>query len=309
MHHRNAPLVATSILTASLLTMNLASPAAQAPLPASNPFAAVSPLPLHYPQFDRIKDGDFAPAFDAGMAEQLREVRAIADSSAAPTFENTLVALERTGQVLDRAQTVFYNLVGADTNDARNKLRGDYAPRFSAHSDAILLDGKLFTRIESLYNRRAALKLDAQAVRLIERYYSDFVRAGARLSAADKEKLKAMNAELATLGSRFTQNVLDEVNAAAVVVDDVKQLDGLTPAQIEAAAQEAKSRNLPGKYVITLLNTTGQPPESQLTYRPLRAARQQGWPVGQPRDRRAHDEAARRARRAAGLPQLRDLRT
>jgi peptidyl-dipeptidase Dcp len=269
MHHRNAPL-ATSILTASLLTMNIASPAAQAPLPASNPFTAVSPLPLHYPQFDRIKDTDFAPAFEAGMAEQLREVRAIADNPAAPTFDNTLVALERSGQVLDRAQTVFYNLVGADTNDARNKLRSDYAPKFSAHSDAILLDGKLFARIESLYTRRAALKLDAEAVRLVERYHSDFVRAGARLSVADKERLKAMNSELATLGSRFTQNVLDEVNAAAVVVDDIKQLDGLTPAQIEAASQEARTRNLAGKYVITLLNTTGQPPESQLTYRPLR---------------------------------------
>ncbi|HMA10466.1 MAG TPA: M3 family metallopeptidase, partial [Steroidobacteraceae bacterium] len=264
MNHRNAPLATT------LLAMTLTSTAAQAPLPAGNPFATVSPLPLHYPQFDRIRDNDFAPAFDAGMAEQLREVRAVAGNPAAPTFDNTLVALERSGQVLDRAQTAFFNLVGADTNDARNKLRSDYAPRFSAHSDAILLDGKLFARIESLYNRRAALGLDAEAVRLIERYYSDFVRAGAKLSAADKEKLKAMNAELATLGSRFTQNVLDEVNAAAVVVDDAQQLDGLTPAQVEAAAQEAKSRNLPGKYVITLLNTTGQPPESQLKYRPLR---------------------------------------
>ena len=227
-------------------------------------------MPLHYPQFDRIKDADFAPAFDAGMAVQLHEVRAIADNPAAPTFDNTLLALERSGQVLDRAQTVFYNLVGADTNDARNKLRSEYAPRFSAHNDAILLDGKLFARIESLYSNRAAQKLDAESVRLVVRYYSDFVRAGAKLSPADKEKLKGMNAELATLGSRFTQNVLDEVNAAAVVVDDVKQLDGLTPAQIEAAAQEAKSRNLAGKYVITLLNTTGQPPLSQLTHRPLR---------------------------------------
>jgi peptidyl-dipeptidase Dcp len=265
MPHRNAQLAAIP-----LLAMTLTSPAAQSPLPAGSPFAAVSPLPLHYPRFDRIKDSDFAPAFDAGMAEQLREVRAIADNAAAPTFDNTLVALERSGLVLDRAQTVFFNLVGADTNDARNTLRSDYAPRFSAHSDAILLDSKLFARIESLYSRRASLGLDAESIRLIERYYSDFVRAGAKLAAADKEKLKAMNVELATLGSRFTQNVLDEVNAAAVVVDDVKQLDGLTPAQIEAAAQEAMSRNLPGKYVITLLNTTGQPPESQLTFRPLR---------------------------------------
>src|SRR5690606_8921669 len=196
--------------------------------------------------------------------------RAIADNPAAPTFENTLVAMERSGQLLDRAQIVFFALVAADTNDVRNQLRSDYAPRFAAHSDAILLDGKLFARIEKLYQSRDTLGLDAEAQRLIERYHSDFVRAGARLSAADKEKLKAMNTELAALSSRFSQNVLDEVNASAVVVDDVRQLDGLTPAQIEAAAAEAKSRGLAGKYVLTLLNTTGQPVNVQLTDRALR---------------------------------------
>jgi peptidyl-dipeptidase Dcp len=266
MNHRNAPL----LLATALLAMSPATHAADPALPANSPFAAPSPLPLHYPQFDRIKDADFAPAFDAGMAEQLREVRAIAENPAAPTFENTLLAMERSGQVLDRATTVFFNLVGTDTNDVRNKLRSDYAPRFAAHNDAIALNGRLFARISALHERRASLGLDAEGQRLIERYYSDFVRAGAKLSDADKEKLKALNAELATLGSKFTQNVLDEVNAAAVVVDDVKQLDGLTPAQIETAAAEAKSRNLPGKYVLTLLNTTGQPPESQLTNRALR---------------------------------------
>ncbi len=240
------------------------------PLPAANPFIAPSPLPLHYPQFDRIKDTDFAPAFDAGMAAQLAEVRAIADNPQPPTFENTLLALEKSGQILDRATTVFFSLVGADTNDVRNKLRSDYAPRFAAHGDAIHLDSKLFARIQALHDQRAGLKLDAEGLRLIERYYADFVRAGARLSAADKEKLKGMNAELAALGSQFSQNVLDEVNASAVVVDDVKQLDGLTEAQIAAAAAEGKSRGLAGKYVLTLLNTTGQPLESQLHNRSLR---------------------------------------
>ena len=240
------------------------------PAPQSNPFFAPSQLPLHYPQFDRIADSDFAPAFDAGMAAQLAEIRAIADNPQAPSFDNTLLAMERSGQILDRATTVFFSLVGADTNDARNKLRSDYAPRFAAHTDAIVLDSKLFARIQALYDQRSTLGLDAEGLRLIERYYADFVRAGAKLSAADKEKLKGMNAELAALSSQFTQNVLDEVNAAAVTVDDVKQLDGLTEAQIAAAAAEAKSRGLAGKYVLTLLNTTGQPPESQLTYRPLR---------------------------------------
>lgn len=240
------------------------------PAEPSNPFLAPSPLPFNYPQFDRIRDSDFAPAFDAGMQAQLQEVRAIAEDSAPPTFQNTLVALERSGQLLRRARTVFSALVAADTNDTRNQLRSDYAPRFAAHSDAILLDPKLFARIQALFASRDTLGLDAQSQRLIERYHSDFVRAGAKLSAADKEKLKALNAELATLGSRFTQNVLDEVNASAVVVEDRARLDGLTEAQIAAAAEEAQARGLPGRYVLTLLNTTGQPVNVQLTSRALR---------------------------------------
>ncbi|HTQ35985.1 MAG TPA: M3 family metallopeptidase [Steroidobacteraceae bacterium] len=238
--------------------------------PVANPFAEPSPLPFDYPQFDRIRDSDFAPAFDAGMAEQMVEVRRIADSPAAPTFENTLVALEKSGQPLRRARNVFDNLVSADTNDARNKLRQDYAPRFAAHEDAIDLDTRLFARLQTLYSARAGLGLDAESRYLLERYYEDFVHAGAKLSAADKEKLKAYNAELAALTSRFSQNMLDEVNDSAVVVNEVRQLDGLTPAQIAAAAAEAKMRGLDGKYVLTLLNTTGQPEQSQLTYRPLR---------------------------------------
>jgi peptidyl-dipeptidase Dcp len=235
-----------------------------------NPFFSESPLPFHYPQFDKLRDSHFAPAFDAGMAEQLKEIDAIAGNPQSPTFENTLVALERSGQLLSRATTVFSALVGADTNDERNKLRREYSTKFAAHSDAINLNPKLFARIDALYRQRAELKLDAEGLRLVERYYNDFVRAGAKLSEADKSKLRQMNAELAALSSQFSQNVLDEVNAAAVVVDDAKDLDGLTPAQIAAAADEAKSRGLQGKYVLTLLNTTGQPPETQLTNRAVR---------------------------------------
>ena len=246
-----------------------ATPATQA-AQAANPFFAESPLPLHYPQFDKIKDSDFAPAFDAGMAEQLKEMDAIANNPAAPTFENTIIAMEKSGQVLDRATTVFFNLVGTDTNDARNKLRADYSAKFAAHGDAISLNPKLFARIKALYDQRNELGLDAEGVRLIERYHTSFVRSGANLNDADKATLKKMNAELASLGTTFSDNVLKEVNASAVVVDDVKQLDGLTEAQIATAAEVAKKRGLEGKYVLTLLNTTGQPPESQLTNRALR---------------------------------------
>ncbi|WP_411831881.1 M3 family metallopeptidase [Pseudoxanthomonas mexicana] len=247
-----------------------AAPATSQTAQAANPFFAESPLPLHYPQFDKIKDSDFAPAFDAGMAQQLKEVEAIANNRAKPTFENTIIALEKSGDILDRATTVFFALVGADTNDARNKLRSDYAPKFAAHGDAINLNGKLFARIQALYDQRDKLGLDAEGVRLIERYHTQFVRAGAKLSDADKARLKEMNGELARLGSQFSQNVLDEVNASALVIDDAKELDGLTEAQIATAANEAKSRGLEGKYVLTLLNTTGQPPQAQLTNRAVR---------------------------------------
>lgn len=235
-----------------------------------NPFFAESPLPLHYPQFDKIRDTDFAPAFDRGMAEHLKEIDKIANDPAEPTFENTIEALERTGALLDRAQRVFANLSGADTNEVRNALRREYAPRFAQHGDAIMLNPKLFARIDALYERRKAARLDPESARLLERVRSDFVRAGARLSDADKVKLKRMNTELASLNAQFNTNVLDEVNAAALIVDSAAELDGLTPAQIATAAAEAKSRKLEGKYVLTLLNTTGQPYESQLTNRAVR---------------------------------------
>lgn len=236
----------------------------------ANPFFSESPLPLHYPQFDRIKDADFAPAFDQGMARHLQEIEAIANNPEAPSFDNTILAMEKSGDVLDRATTVFFNLVGTDTNDTRNALRAEYAPTFAAHQDAISLNGKLFERVDTLYNQRDSLGLDAEGVRLIERYHTGFVRAGAKLDDADKAKLKAMNAEMAQLGTQFSDNVLKEVNASAVIVDDVAELDGLTESQIATAARIAKERGHDGKYAITLLNTTGQPPLSQLSNRGLR---------------------------------------
>ena len=150
----------------------------------TNPFFTESPLPLHYPEFDKIGDSHFAPAFDAGMAAQLEEVEAIADNPRLPTFENTIVALERSGRLLDRATTVFFALVGADTNDERNRLRQEYSAKFSAHSDTIRLNGKLFARIARLYRDRAGLNLDPEALRLLESYHRDFVRAGAGRSGA-----------------------------------------------------------------------------------------------------------------------------
>ena len=250
-------------------TSPLAAPAASTG-EADNPLFGVSTLPLQYPPFDKIKDSDFAPALDRGMAEQLAEMDAIANNPDKATFDNTIVAMEKSGRLLDRATTLFFSLAGADTNDARKKLQADYAPRLAAHQDLIFLDGKLFARVQSLYDQRAGLGLDAEGVRLIERYRNDFVRAGAQLSDADKTRLKAINAELATLGTRFSQNVLAEVNDSAIVVDTKEELDGLSEQAIAAAAEAAKARKLDGKYVLALQNTTGQPPEASLTNRALR---------------------------------------
>ncbi len=247
------------------------TPAKPAPAAAySGPFAAPSPLDLHYPQFDHIKDSDFAPAFDAGMAQQLREIDAIANNPEAPSFQNTIVAMERSGRVLDRATSVFFNLVGTDKNPARAALEVEYAPKFAAHRDAIALNPRLFARIKTLYDARASLGLDAIDLRLLEKRYQDFVRAGAALGDAQKVRIRAINTELSQLGTKFDQNVLDEVNDSAIVVDSRDQLAGMSDEQIAAAAEAARTRHLPGKFVIALTNTTGQPPEAQLQNRALR---------------------------------------
>ncbi|MGQ4659460.1 M3 family metallopeptidase [Lysobacter sp. F6437] len=237
---------------------------------ADNPFFTESPLPLHFPRFDQIKDSHFGPAFDRGMADHLKEVEAIASNPEEPTFDNTIIALEKSGEILSRTASVFFSLVGADTNDARKAIQEEYAPKLSAHSDAISLNPELFARIQKLYDGRDGLGLDPEGVRLIERYHTDFVRAGAKLSDADKTRLKEINTELASLGTTFSQNVLAEVNDSAIVVDDVAMLDGLSEQAITAAAEAAKSRGMEGKWVIALQNTTGQPPNTYLENRELR---------------------------------------
>ena len=236
----------------------------------TNPFYQESTLYFKYPPFDKIKNAHYAPAFGKGMAEQLVEIAAIANQSGAPTFENTIVAMEKSGQLLDRVATVFYSLASAHTNDSLELVRSEMAPKLSAHSDQILLNSKLFERIKTLYDQKTSLGFDAEAVRLVEETYKDFIRAGANLSADDKNRLKALNAELATQQTTFSQNVLKEVNNLAVVVDSREELTGLSETMIEAAAKEAESRDLAGKYVITLQNTSGQPPLSSLENRALR---------------------------------------
>ncbi len=237
---------------------------------AANPLLTPSPLPFNYPPFDRIRDADIGPALDQGMAEQLQEIAAIADNPQPPTFENTIVAIERAGRTLGRASTLLFSLLGADANPARMKLQSDYATRLAAHRDAVALNPRLFARIQALYQQRAKLGLGAVEQRLVERHYNSLVRAGALLDEPAKARMKAINAEMATLGARFNQNVLAEVNDSAVVVDRVEQLAGLSAEQISAAASAAQARGLEGKYLVALLNTTGQPVLAQLQDRALR---------------------------------------
>ncbi|MFI5345730.1 MAG: M3 family metallopeptidase [Elusimicrobiota bacterium] len=243
---------------------------ARAALPASNPFAAPSALSDQFPPFDKIKDADFAPAFEAGMAEQRREVDAIARDAAAPSFDNTIVALERSGRLLSRTSKTFFNLNASNTDDAMQALERELAPKLAAHQDAISLDGALFARISALHDKRESLGLDAESAQLLERYYKQFVRAGARLSEADKSALKAINQELSSLTTQFEQNLLKNAKSGAVVVDDAAALDGLTEQQIGAAAEAAKARGLAGRWVIGLQNTTIQPPLEQMKNRALR---------------------------------------
>ena len=235
-----------------------------------NPFYRESPLPYHYPPFDKIKDEHYTPAYERGMAEQLQEVRQIADSSEKPTFANTIIPLERSGQLLNRVNVVFSSLSSAHTNPKIQEIEAAMAPKLAAHSDAILLDGKLFARVQTLHDQRETLDLDPESKRVLERYYKDFVRAGAKLSEADKTKLKALNAELAMLYTQFAQNVLKEKNASSVVIDSRDELAGLTDNEISAAADAAKEEGKEGKYVIRLLNTTGQPSLASLTNRAVR---------------------------------------
>ncbi|WP_166211084.1 peptidyl-dipeptidase Dcp [Cognatiluteimonas telluris] len=236
----------------------------------ANPFASASTLPFQAPDFARIHDADFAPAFAEGMRQQLAEVQAIADNPQPPTFDNTFVPLEKSGRMLSRVNMTFNALTSANTDDVLQKTQEDVAPKLAAHADAIYLNPKLFQRISAVYDKRDSLDLDPESRRLVEWYYLDFVHHGARLSDADKAKLKALNKEESTLSAGFINKLLAGTKAGGLVVDDKAKLAGLSDAEIDAAAQAAKDRKLDGKWVIPLQNTTQQPALQSLTDRGVR---------------------------------------
>ncbi|MHA3043903.1 M3 family metallopeptidase [Riemerella anatipestifer] len=238
-------------------TMEKTKTTADIPVPAGNPFLEKSKLQYQAPEFDKIKDEHFKPAFDYGLKVQELEVQKISDNTEAPTFENTVLALENSGEVLKRAQSLFYNLTGSNTNDKLQALQQEYAPIFSAHSDKIYLNSKLYERIKKVYENRGGLNSESQ--KLVEYYKQNFDIAGAGLSDAKKEELKKINGELASLSTQFSNKLLDARKNGALIIDGVKELDGLSSDEIAAAAQAAKEAGYEGKYLLSLLNTTQQP--------------------------------------------------
>ena len=241
-----------------------------AQLPSTNPFAAPSPLLYQAPDFTRIHNTDFQPAIEEGMRLQLAEVAAIIHDPAAPTFENTILPLERMGQLLSRVQRVFGALTASNTNDTLQAIQRALAPRLAAHRDAISLNDTLFQRIRSLYDRRDSLGLDSLQKLVVTRYYRDFVRSGALLSDADKTRLRALNREQASLTNEFGRRLLAATRAGGVVVDDSTQLAGLSSGEVAAAAGAAATRGLTGRWLLPLQNTTQQPAQASLSNRALR---------------------------------------
>nr|WP_226895902.1 M3 family metallopeptidase [Polymorphobacter sp. PAMC 29334] len=238
----------------------------------ANPFVMSSSLPFEAPRFDLIKDSDYQPAFETAMANHLAEVGEIANNPDAPTFDNTIGALEKSGRMLDRVSLAFFGVVQANTDDTLDKVQEAEAPRLSQHQDAINLNAKLFQRVKALWDKRAALKLTHEQMQVLQIYYGGFVHTGAQLSVADQTKLKALNTQLASLETSFQQKLLAAAKAGALVVDEKSRLAGLDEGKVAAATNDAKGRGLDGKWLIPLQNTTQQPSLEDMTDRATREA-------------------------------------
>jgi peptidyl-dipeptidase Dcp len=243
--------------------------AAAADFGPNNPFYAPSTLPFQAPPFDKIKNSDYQPAIEAGMAQQREEIKGIAENPAPATFENTIVAMEKSGRLFDRAMSVFNAVTSANLNPELQKVQQIEAPKLAAHADAIFLDPKLFERVKAVYQQRDSLKLDSESLRLVEYYYKKFIHSGANLSPSDKTQLKKLNEEESTLTQSFVTKLLAATKDAAYTTTDKSALAGLTDAQIASATEAAKGRKTDG-FVIPLQNTTQQPDLAVLQQRSTR---------------------------------------
>jgi peptidyl-dipeptidase Dcp len=272
--HRSLPvLICVALWTGAQACAQAVRPVAPAPITPTadtNPFLQPSPLPFQAPRFDRIHDADYQAALETGMRAQLAEIDSIVGQGATPTFDNTIVALERSGSLLGRVAKVFSAVTGADTDDTLQRIETEEAPRLAAHHDAIYMNDPLFQRVRRIYDRRDSTGLDPEQRELVEHYYRDFVRAGALLSQTDKARLRALNREEAQLTTDFQNRLLAATKAGAVVVEDSSQLAGLGEGEIAAAAAAAAQRGLRGRWVLPLQNTTQQPAQAALQERALR---------------------------------------
>lgn len=222
----------------------------------TNPFLHPSTLPYQAPQFDQIDVQHYRPAFDEGVRQKRAEIDAIVQNSQAPDFANTLLALEQSGELLTRVTSVFFAMTAAHTNDELQRLDEEFSAELASLANDIYLNGALFARVEAVWQRRGTLSLDSESIRLLEVVYQRFVLAGARLNETDKTKLKALNTESATLTSQFNQRLLAANTSGAMVVDDIRHLEGLGTEEIAVAAQTAREKGLEACWVIPLLNTT-----------------------------------------------------
>jgi peptidyl-dipeptidase Dcp len=238
----------------------------------SNPFFAPSSLPFHAPDFAAVKVEHFMPAFEEGMRQQLAQMDEIANQAAPPTLDNTLIAMERSGEVLDRVAPVFFHLSGAYTNDAIQKLEEEIAPKLASHSDNIYLNPKLFQRVETLWKGREQGNWSEEQKRLVEKYYENFVRAGARLTADQQARIRAINEELSTLTTQFQNNLLAVAKERSLLIEDVSKLEGLSASDLSSAKQGAAARGHEGKYLLSMQNTTRQPVLTSLKNRETRKA-------------------------------------
>ena len=246
------------------------TPATVVGLSPSNPFYAASTLQYQAPPFNRIKDSDYEPAMLAGMQQQITEIDAITNQAAAPNFDNTIVAMERSGVLLTRAAKVFNAVTGANTNDTLQAIQERISPKLAEHNDRIYLNPKLYQRVKAVYDARNSTGLNTEQKYLTELYYKNFIRAGAQLSDADQTRLRALNQEEAKLTTDFGNHLLAATKKGALVLDNVSDLDGFTPGEIETAANAAKQRGLTGKWVIPLQNTTQHPAQAELKNRAVR---------------------------------------
>jgi len=261
----------STLITAGAMALTPGASGAQTAFGPANPFYAPSTLPFHAPPFDKIKDGDYKPAIEAGIAQQLEEIHAIASNPAEPTFDNTLVAIEKSGQLVNRVNYVFNGVTGANMNPELQTTQDEVAPKLAALQDGIYLNTQLFKRVEKLYNERNKLNLDPESMRLLEYQYQEFVLAGARLSEADKTKLKKLNEEEANLTTAFISKLLAATKSAAYITKDKAALAGLSDAELAAAADAAHERKVDG-WLLSMQNTTQQPELESLSNRTTRQA-------------------------------------